>query len=738
RYNKVPLGGQLVETTGLQVVKNAGWVVPYVSCMMVFVGMFAHFGVTFANFSNRYARGAIPGARVPSRSKVDESAADAGKSSGLLERLMTYVALYLFPDVPGIELIRLLAIKGDRLLVPALSLAFCLSVGLYFAKPTSYSRSEVDWEAIGALPVQHEGRIKAFDAVARNLLQVISKPLFGSVPYVKDENGKKRTPSEWLLGVMAGRDWVKKAEVFRIYPPEVRDIFDLKPRKGYRYSYAELEPNLEKFRAEIAPLREKESDEFDHREQKLAQMHGQINLWDLVALSYQLPPLPSIPADDASEDERNVFFQSLLDVANLMRQLEKGNPPAMLPPPGEATQENMRGAQWQAYGPAFFARLMEQLGMPIAEQSTAFFALDDLFKAVRNDDVPAINKAVADYREKIAQVPIAESSSSRAAAESWLIKFNPTAQGVLIYLIAIVLGFSGFLFRSDVLRRATFWVLVGVFVIHTVAIVSRIYVSGRAPVINLYSSAVFIGWACVLLGIVLEAVYPIGIANLVSGLIGISTLSVARFLDTQDTLHVLQAVLDTQFWLSTHVITVTAGYAVTFLAGFIGICALVHRMATGYDSYPPGKRPVESEEFQQIMGRMIYGIVCFAIFFSFIGTVLGGLWADDSWGRFWGWDPKENGALMIVLWNALLLHARWDKQVGQRGFAALAVLGNVVTAWSWFGTNQLGIGLHAYGFTSGALYSLIGFISANLVFVLVSLMVTHAFSAGVKNVARGT
>ena len=138
------------------------------------------------------------------------------------------------------------------------------------------------------------------------------------------------------------------------------------------------------------------------------------------------------------------------------------------------------------------------------------------------------------------------------------------------------------------------------------------------------------------------------------------------------------------------------------------------------------------------MGRMIYGIVCFAIFFSFIGTVLGGLWADDSWGRFWGWDPKENGALMIVLWNALLLHARWDKQVGQRGFAALAVLGNVVTAWSWFGTNQLGIGLHAYGFTSGALYSLIGFISANLVFVLVSLMVTHAFSAGVKNVARGT
>jgi ABC-type transport system involved in cytochrome c biogenesis permease subunit len=187
---------------------------------------------------------------------------------------------------------------------------------------------------------------------------------------------------------------------------------------------------------------------------------------------------------------------------------------------------------------------------------------------------------------------------------------------------------------------------------------------------------------------------------------------------------VLQAVLDTQFWLSTHVITVTAGYAVTFLAGFIGICALVHRMVTRYDSYPAGTQPKSMKDFQQILYRMSYGVICFAIFFSFIGTVLGGLWADDSWGRFWGWDPKENGALMIVLWNALILHARWDKQVGPRGFAALAVLGNVITAWSWFGTNQLGIGLHSYGFTSGALLGLGSFIGVNVLFVAASLFIT--------------
>jgi ABC-type transport system involved in cytochrome c biogenesis permease subunit len=119
-------------------------------------------------------------------------------------------------------------------------------------------------------------------------------------------------------------------------------------------------------------------------------------------------------------------------------------------------------------------------------------------------------------------------------------------------------------------------------------------------------------------------------------------------------------------------------------------------------------------------------VLCFAIFFSFIGTVLGGLWADDSWGRFWGWDPKENGALMIVLWNAAVLHARWDRLVGQRGFALFAIAGNIITAWSWFGTNQLGIGLHSYGFTSGILMLLGLFVLFNLVAIAAGWIFTHS------------
>ena len=122
------------------------------------------------------------------------------------------------------------------------------------------------------------------------------------------------------------------------------------------------------------------------------------------------------------------------------------------------------------------------------------------------------------------------------------------------------------------------------------------------------------------------------------------------------------------------------------------------------------------------LSRMVYGIVCFATLFSFVGTVLGGIWADQSWGRFWGWDPKENGALIIVLWNALILHARWGGLVKERGLMNMAIFGNIVTAWSWFGVNMLGIGLHSYGFMDAAFKWLMLFNASQLVLIALGLL----------------
>ena len=217
------------------------------------------------------------------------------------------------------------------------------------------------------------------------------------------------------------------------------------------------------------------------------------------------------------------------------------------------------------------------------------------------------------------------------------------------------------------------------------------YIQARPPVTNLYSAAVWIGWGCVLLGLLLEYLYRNGIGTIVAAVPGFLTMLLAHHLaGSGDTLQMMEAVLDTNFWLATHVTIVTFGYVATVVAGVIGLIYILLGVVT----------PALNRDMNKALSQMIYGVLCFATLLSFTGTVLGGLWADYSWGRFWGWDPKENGALIIVLWNALVLHARWSGLIKQRGVAVLSVVGIMVTGWSFIGTNQLGVGLHAYGFNN--------------------------------------
>jgi len=263
---------------------------------------------------------------------------------------------------------------------------------------------------------------------------------------------------------------------------------------------------------------------------------------------------------------------------------------------------------------------------------------------------------------------------------------------------------------SEMLRRSALYLVCLAFVVHTTGLIFRMALEGRPPVTNLYSSAIFIGWGCVLLGVILERFFRAGIGLATGSLTGFVTLIIAHNLALGgDTMEMLRAVLDTNFWLATHVITITLGYAATFLAGFLAIAYICLGLLTRLLPQPVGQTSLG-----RALTNMVYGIICFATLFSFLGTVLGGIWADQSWGRFWGWDPKENGAALLVLWVAIILHARRIGWAGDRGVAMLAILGNIVTAWSWFGTNMLGVGLHSYGFMDSAALWLWGFVMVQL------------------------
>jgi len=286
--------------------------------------------------------------------------------------------------------------------------------------------------------------------------------------------------------------------------------------------------------------------------------------------------------------------------------------------------------------------------------------------------------------------------------------FMPFYRALLIYLVAFVLGCCSWFTASDGLRRSAFYLVGLALVIHTCGLVYRMALEGRPPVTNLYSSAVFIGWGAAVLGLILERSYRNGIGSVTAAAIGFTTQVIAHNLALGgDTMQMMRAVLDTNFWLATHVITITLGYSSTFVAGFLALIYVVRGCFT---------RTLDSETAQGL-ARMVYGIICFATLFSFVGTVLGGIWADQSWGRFWGWDPKENGALLIVLWNALILHARWDGLVKDRGLMNLALFGNIATSWSWFGVNMLGVGLHSYGFMDSAFRWLVLFAASQLLLI---------------------
>lgn len=426
--------------------------------------------------------------------------------------------------------------------------------------------------------------------------------------------------------------------IFRIENDQVLALLGLPRREGLRYSWAEV-------------MSAKGRDQFN-RQLQLARQRPEKN-WSLL---------------EGKTVELNRQLAPYSEVANLEGVL-------LVPPPAGSLE-----SPWLSFRDA----LARGLHAGQAEEATQ--ELEKLIRAYGLGEVEKFNESLARYEAMQENRFAAELGVVRF--EAWFNKFAPFFQSWLMSGLVIVLIFISWLSWREVLTKAALWTLMLTFAVVTFAMFARMYIQNRPPVTNLYSSAVFIAWGAIAICLVLEGWFGGGIGILVGAVLSFLSTFIAHHLAAGgDTLEMMQAVLDTNFWLATHVVCVTLGYVATFVAGFVGIVYTVRGLFT---------TSLDAEEGKTLT-RMTYGLVCFAMLLSFVGTVLGGVWADQSWGRFWGWDPKENGALLIVVMNALILHARWGGMIKDRGIAILAMCGNMITLWSWFGTNQLGIGLHAYG-----------------------------------------
>lgn len=613
--------------TVLQVVRNPGWLLPYISCALVAGGMMLHFGMALTGFLRR---------------RATASAAAAAGAAGPMRRSA--------------------ALRSAGWWLPVVFLCGILIAvsGLFRPSPAD----DLDLRAFGQIPVSAGGRLKPMDTAARSMLMAV-----GGRQQVVAEDGRMPA-TRYLIDLIARPERIADLPVVRVDHPDVLNLLGLAPEDSGRHALSVIEPH-----------------------------------WD--AVLQQARRAAAIEPRDRDGFQRAVL-QLHHQVTTILTHARMQEPYAI--PPARP------GGDWRPFHDAF----LDEHAQTEGPRHPSVVHLASMMTAAQQDDAEAFNTAAHDYLDVLeASMP---QVMRKARLETLFNRASLFTGAMAVYILALLGVCASFLLRSagrpgaaEGARAGSMALLVAAVLVHTAAIAIRIYLQGRPPVTNLYSSAIFVGWASVLAGVVVERLHPLGVAILGSAAIGFGTLVVAHNLgDSGDTMEMMQAVLDSNFWLATHVITITLGYSATFLAAALATVYLLGRVLTRAITKPR----------ERALARMIYGVVCFALLLSFVGTVLGGIWADQSWGRFWGWDPKENGAALVVLINALILHARWGGMIKVRGIAVLAVGGGIVTVWSWFGTNMLGVGLHAYGFMDSAAMWLTIFVAS-----LAGIMLSAALPA---------
>ena len=787
------VGPNGVKFSVFQVVTNTAWMIPYVGCMIVAVGLLFHFSLMLVRFLKRRERetdvSSLPAAKVnfgplASRSADDKLSRDS-----------------IPPPLPAAGADESEVNDWEKWLPVAVPLAIVLAaaLGIFLAARTPHAPPDsIDLYRAGKLPVAHEGRVKPWDSLARNTLRVLAnREYVDGVRESLNAKGEKQielykvSAIQWLLDTIAHPQAAETYRAIRIESAELLSFFGLETREGLRYSWRELKPNLTKFDDRAKALRKRKPESLGEFDRKIVDLQRNLQMIVSLQIAFRLPP------EDNNADRspvENLVSVAALTVNGGFEGLPLAVPTGKANTPWEplvlsATREWIKqtaAKQGDLTSSAFaeklladmpekdrrrlltvrmfgvvedivgqmspgasaaeirrsalekFKQMPDEMKLSLEKQATQevlqqfarsvefilkgekldsspsprSVGLRDLIVAYGDGNVARFNATLNNYEQSLAQAPPLEYNEDKIDFEAFLNNLTPFPIAKWMYITAFALAGLSWLGAHQTFRRASTWLILLTFALHTLGLAGRIYLSGRPPVTNLYSSAVFIGWGGVLLGLMLEWIYGLSLGNAIAALAGAATLAIADHLALEgETLIVMQAVLDTNFWLGTHVICVTLGYTTTYVAGLLGLVYLVGGMFT------PG---LDDKTAKNII-RMIYGIVCFSIFFSFVGTVLGGLWADDSWGRFWGWDPKENGALIIVLWNVLVLHARWDGIVKERGLATLAIVGNIVTSWSWFGVNQLGLGRHSYGATRSVADMLVLLVIGHALLALLSL-----------------
>ncbi|MCC6278704.1 MAG: cytochrome c biogenesis protein CcsA [Oligoflexia bacterium] len=297
----------------------------------------------------------------------------------------------------------------------------------------------------------------------------------------------------------------------------------------------------------------------------------------------------------------------------------------------------------------------------------------------------------------------------------------------VFYLKSHFLGWAAFVyfilglilvFRANKTSLKVCWLILIPLALHSAALTIRVVITSFAPVTNMYGTMVWVS-----LGVVLFSLIPLLLykQKWITGILWIGAALILGITDSfplvlSPSMDPLVAVLRSNFWLSTHVLTITISYAAFAIAMLVGNTYLI---GSQFGLLTLSKI--------RDLAHLTYRMIQLGVFLLTVGIILGGVWADYSWGRFWGWDPKETWALIADLGYLALLHARFLGWIRERGLLIGATASFLLVIMAWYGVNfVLASGLHSYGFSSGGATAMAAFVLLQLGLIFLGLLKERA------------
>lgn len=577
------------------------------------------------------------------------------------------------------------------------------------------------------LPIQSDGRIKPLSTYSRFLLLRLS-----GKTSIKRLDGKTLSSTEWFLDCLFYPEAAKKYPVFIVHDDTVLENLGIEGhgKKRDRYAYNELVLARNKLMdaaqkySQITPAQRTRIHEqtlnladnllvfeevlgyidFTRFEfsvpqgSMLVQFFPDTNNVPLVEIVKHFPDIKKkLKEISQTMDKEQVRkeLETIRDILGEVNKLVHASEHFTVLPPSDTTQD-----KWMS--PMYCIIPVFDPSTETVPDMSIFFLFNQLVQ--ERDNREQFQKTFLQLANSIIQKAEARGEYKKIPIEVFYYKGKFLFYSQWIFFLALVITAIWWLsVENKYLKLSVISVNSIALLLLIVAITMRCIIRGRPPVTTLYETILFSTAVAVILAFIVEWLTRDGISLSLASFLGLLGLFLANryeMIEGTDTMPSLVAVLDTNFWLTAHVTTIVIGYGAGLLASAFGHIWILGKLL---------KVKRNDVEFYNRLSRGIYGIICFCFFFSLVGTVLGGIWAMQSWGRFWGWDPKENGALLIVLWSLVVIHANLGRMLGPAGRAWSAIILGIVVSFSWWGVNLLGVGLHSYGFTRGAWNSLLIF-----------------------------